>query len=466
MRFVERIKTLVLARPTGITPECAGLDRCRPCDDARARAAEPAHTPWIRLANGAWAPTPLRIKRRTLLFGTVSLIALRTMLPELRWVQLCEAAPQPYEGYGTTTPGGSGQGIVHVTVRSGSGAGSLPAAVAGGASNRIVVFDQNFNGANQIELPGNTFYRGHHITITGATPQSVAPPTIHGAAFVGYPGAHDVILTYLRSREATRGDGGGDNDGFGFQETSYNIVCDHLSVWEPGDGCIDIVTNSHDCTIQYSILIKRDEASGSGPTLIAYGAQRVSVHHNLYNGRERNPACSVGAGGPQPTDLVGDIRCNLAWDWGYGGQPPTSYGNGIAVDAGQGGTYGSWANAVNNYCKTTGAPSLYGLGIEVDHNPGSVASRLYASGNVSGNGVSLTATGNQPALIGSPPAITEHDALTAAAYVLTCSGCRPLDAIDQGLVNTILANIGSTLPSVTCGGAHGGPSAPTNVQIL
>jgi pectate lyase len=104
-----------------------------------------------------------------------------------------------------------------------------------------------------------------------------------------------------------------------------NVVIDHCSVSEAGDGNIDITGYSYgpsrDITVSWCILADTWKQS-----LVKYnGTTNISFHHNLFfNGGGRFPSLHEG---------VFDIRNNLIYQWG-------SYGLVLAQ--------GSRANIINN----------------------------------------------------------------------------------------------------------------------
>jgi hypothetical protein len=465
---------IVFARPTGITKECAGVDRCKSCDERRERAATTfpfGESPmWVPTRSGLFLPL---MSRRAVLAGVATLAGAVAFHPWAKFLNegCAVAAPQPYQGFGATTPGGTGQGIVHVSSNGDSGTGTLRAALQSGASNRNIVFDAPMT----ITLSNQIVTTGHHITIDGSTAGGSGVTVNQQSGFIFEYAAHDIICTYVRQHQAL----GGEQDAFQAYGGAFNIVFDHCSGLEANDGCLDVTEGAHDITVQYCILKKQADQfandslwTAHGATLTSYGARSVTYHHNLFSSPERNPhidnrAGSDGAavGGTPPSvgsALAADIRCNLMWLWGD--LNGTSYGTAVSVDGSNGASpTGARANVVKNFMKTTRSGG-FRLELEKNHNyPEAVL--VYASGNVSqtADSVNVNALGNTGSPIGSPPAITEHDPLTAAAVVLSCAGCRPLDSFDLAIVNAITPNIAG-LPTAGCT-VSTAPTAPTNVQM-
>ncbi len=332
------------------------------------------------------------------------------------------ADAQKYEGFGSTTPGGLGLKVVHVTNLNDSGPGSFREAVSRGG--RTVVFDV----AGEITLKSHVFVKGSFITIDGST---APPPGVtlrnRGLIIRGSKGTHDVIVRGIRVRGST-------GDCIQIAERAFKVLIDRVSTYGCGDGNIDITTRAHDITVSWSIL-------AGGPIhklmLIKYKASRISLHHNLFVRGSRNPQVSLEGSGPA-NDTTVDMRNNVVWDWGF------SYGTLVR--------YGPWANVINNYYENPGGDAIdklqalivcQGDGIETpssflwcDQGTAAAAARAYASGNVSGDGVVLASGGNEPVPFAAPPVETQ-ETCAAANLVLEHAGVRPADIIDQSHLSAI-----------------------------
>lgn len=189
------------------------------------------------------------------------------LVPLFYYVRTAEA--QSYQGFGATTPGGSGGTVVHVTNLNDSGPGSLRDAVKGG--NRTVVFDVG----GEINLTSAISVTGAFMTIDGFTASSPGI-TLKGAGLSlhGTKGAHDVIIRGIRIRASNATPS---HDGITIAYGAYNIVVDHVSISGSIDENIDITEGSHDVTVSWSIL------GGNGKNmLIKYQPSRVTLHHNLF----------------------------------------------------------------------------------------------------------------------------------------------------------------------------------------
>jgi len=321
------------------------------------------------------------------------------------------AGAASYQGFGATTPGGTGQAVVHVTTLADSGPGSLRTALSQG--NRTIVFDVS----GTITLSSAVKIKGAFITIDGFT---APPPGITlvnaGLYMSGDDFAHDLIVQGLRIRDAK-------GDGITIRDSAYNIVVDHVSIQGASDGSIDVTRNASDVTIQWSILAE-NVPSHNFLVLIEYQALRITLHHNLLvKGRSRLPQCGWDPTQDSvPPDTVADVRNNLIWNF-------IDYGTLVRER--------SRSNVVGNfYYSSTEPTALRALQVKT-------GGKVYADGNFSLNGANIDArrTQSQPF-----PAtqVDTTDACTAAQQVVAAAGVRPLDATDQQYLSTI------TLPSAPC----------------
>jgi pectate lyase len=328
-------------------------------------------------------------------------------------VATCGQAPS---GPSTSTPSPSAdtRPVYRVTNLNDSGQGSLRDALSQG--NRTIVFDVG----GSIQMTGDLRVTGlSSITIDGTT----APPpgiTLTGGGALSFEnGANNIVVKSIRVRS------GSDDNIRVFN--SHDILFDHVSCFNGGDGNLDITTNSYNVTVQWSILIKQ---FGTGSMLIKYNTFEVTLHHNLFNGVERNPLLSVDDSVTSSLRTMADIRNNIIWNWGGAGG--SQFGYGVGVD------WGAHANIVNNFFEAHGTYSnLAELAVVLNHN-GSGA-EIYASGNISGNGVDVNRASR-----GTPftaPAVATDETCAAARRVLELAGARPLDAIDQDAISKVsLAN--------------------------
>ena len=326
-----------------------------------------------------------------------------------------------FEGFGTTTPGGASGAVYHVTSLADSGPGTLRDAVSVG--NRTIVFDV----AGEIQLTSPIFILGAFVTIDGFTAPAPGITLVGGGLVirgnVGLPSNHfpvnDIIVQGLRIR-------GAPIDGIQIANGAHNIVIDHVSVRDTGDGLIDITENAHDVTVSWSLL-----AGGSKAMLIKYNASNVTLHHNLWvHARNRNPTVAVDDLGTPASTITADIRNNLVWDWLDG------VGTGIH--------HGAWANVVANFYSSpfsSGSDQQNALivcnGDCGDGDPKNIG-HAFTTANVSGTVIpfDINTAGLETSPFPAPP-VTIDDACTAASDVLAGAGMRPLDATEAAYLAPI-----------------------------
>jgi len=330
-------------------------------------------------------------------------------------------AQKKFEGFGSTTRGGAGKKIVHVTNLNPDGPGSLFEAIG---SNRTIVFDVGgtikgfrWDASDHNIVVSNLTIDGSTAPIPGITLDNTGPG---GDCLSFQNGCHDIIVKNIRVRNAG-------NDGFSIVRKCYNIVFDHCSSANNGDGDLDITDGCYNITVQWCIL----GHSVSGAMLVAFPRTRdVSIHHNLFSSAgtgagERNPFVhnAVDYKPNIVSYLMADFTNNIVWGWGNSNG---GWGYGSGVD------YGGTLQARNNFYMSTAEPSG---AIVKDHN--SKGAKIYASGNVSGNpNVDPNSISN--VLVPWPVApVTMEDPCVAAKKILAEAGPRPLDAIDSALVNSI-----------------------------
>jgi hypothetical protein len=331
------------------------------------------------------------------------------------------AARGEFEGFGATTPGGSGGAVYLVDSLADSGPGTLRDALSGG--HRTVVFDV----AGEIHLTGPIFVQGSFITIDGFTAPAPGITLVGGGLIlrgnVGLPSnpfpVNDVIVRGIRIRGAAI-------DGIQIAFGAHNIVIDHVSIRDTGDGLIDITESAHDVTVSWSLL-----AGGAKAMLVKYNAFNVTLHHNLWvDARNRNPNVAVDDVGTPASAITADIRNNLVWNWGDG--------VGTSIH------HGAWANVVANfYASPSSSGSDQAQAIVVcngdcdDDDPRNVA-RAYTGANASGTVLpfDINTVGTETAPFPAP-AVAIDDACTAAPAVLAGAGMRPLDATEAAFLAPI-----------------------------
>jgi hypothetical protein len=267
-------------------------------------------------------------------------------------------------------------------------------------------------------------------------------------------GAHDVIVRGIRSRDSRGCDScASTGGGFGIGSSAYNVVLDRVSAQGAQDQALSIGGGAHDVTVQYSIF-----AGGTDKNLlllVAYGAKRVSFHHNLLTeAYERLPQVKYSDSGTPATDTQIDLRNNLMWDWAT-----------MATTVWK----GARANVVGNYYydpeggDTGSKRAIYfcnakSVAPQCDGKNSALYARAYIAGNVSGNGSNYTDYLNHLGTESGPfpaVAVTTTDACTAAQQVLANAGVRPFDSIDQSYVGKVTLTQCSSTPM----------HAPANLRI-
>lgn len=347
-----------------------------------------------------------------------------------------------FQGYGSQTPGGTGQQIVTVTTLSASGAGSIAAAWGSNKTIQLKVsgvikgWRMPSQAVSFLTLDGTTSPNG--VTFEGSSNNKGTIFAFDGSGF------NNIIIKNIRVRG---GVGAQDNDGDGINVVNgaNNIVFDHVSSSGNNDGNLDLTSGANNITVQNCIFgggLGYDQTASwwSGTMLIAYTpTKNLSVHHNLFVPKtsgapgERAPYIHAGVGGDSRNTLMVDFRNNAVINWG-------PYGSGFG--------YNSAGHLINNYYKSTSNPDR---AIDPDADPsGGSGSQFYISGNVSGDGASFpTGKKSSPFSIPASSQVTTQTACDAATFIKANAGCRPLDAVDQALINQlVIQNCSGTPPPI------------------
>lgn len=218
------------------------------------------------------------------------------------------------EGFGTRTKAGRGGKVIEVTSLADNGPGTLREAL-NDPDPRIIVF--RVSGC--IELQEDLVVNHPFVTVAGQT----APG---GGILIKNNGlcitSHDVLIQHLRIRPGCGGKGNpDDNDAICLLgpdktiEGAYNVVIDHCSASWGEDETVSIVNGAHDITLCWSIVSealnkgRHSKVNHSAGLLVGYGAEHVSIHHNLlaHNGF-RNPLIKDGG--------THDVVNNVIYNWG------------------------------------------------------------------------------------------------------------------------------------------------------
>ena len=325
-----------------------------------------------------------------------------------------EATHAPLEGFGAVTKGGAGQPECLVTSLADAGPGTLRECLLHG--NRYV----RFAVAGEIHLVRRLYVMGGFVTIDGFS--APAPGiTLKGHSLLLWRqhstytnDAHDVIVRGIRIRDAALSDGSADC--IGIHGTVYNVVIDHVSLANCGDGGIDVTGGARNITIQWSI-ISDDKAHLLGTTSGGALAERISFHHNIVAaGVDRMPL--VRPSGNIATDTLADIRQNIFEGW--------LRANGTRVED------GGWANLVGNTYIPRSESTWDQRVNSVRFGP---ATRVYTARNVElgpAPAPDYNAYGNEDVPLPAP-------AITAmpVACVIARAGVHPRDAIDLALLDRV-----------------------------
>jgi len=232
------------------------------------------------------------------------------------------------EGYGKYATGGRGGKVYEVTNLNDSGEGSLRAALEAQGPRTVV-----FRVAGTIE--GKYGIKNGNITIAGQT----APGDgicIKGSLGIG---ADDVIIRYIRVRQNTAANPGGDAIG---GRGRNNIIIDHVSASWSGDEVMSFYQNTN-VTIQWCMIteacakFKNGQSTGHQFGGI-WGNNYGTYHHNLIaHNASRNPRWASGC-------KYNDYRNNVVYNWDY----QSSYGG---EAHGRGDWTFSTINMIANYYK-------------------------------------------------------------------------------------------------------------------
>ena len=267
------------------------------------------------------------------------------------------------EGFGAYSIGGRGGRVIEVTNLDDSGPGSFRDAVTA-SGPRIVVFRVGGTIALENELEITNSYltvAGQTAPGGGITIKSSYAVSISAGESGTFP-VTDIVIRNLRFR----------NDGERANMDILNVlgaktsdvIIDHVSASWGTDEVLSVAAQSHQVTIQWSII---SEAK-SKATLVSTGAREVTLHHNLWahNG-ERNPKLK---GRPELLNghpAIFDFVNNVVYNWeGY-----------AAACAGSG-----MCNLVANFFKLGPSNHNYPERREIIRLQGEPGRSLYVTNNI------------------------------------------------------------------------------------
>ena len=371
-----------------------------------------------------------RVARIALTIAAISLGGHLHPLPSL-----AEAMHTPIEGFGAQTTGGAGKPECLVTSLADRGAGTLRDCLSAG--NRHV----KFAVAGTINLASQLSVRGSFVTIDGFTAPSPGI-TLRGWG-LDIRDMHEIIVRGLRIRDVAGGYAGKSSTDclLVYGPGSYNIVIDHVSIYNCSDGGLDISSGPTNITVQWTIVSAVKLALwGATSSSTASATDRISVHHSMFIcGPE---AISRGIGCDRAPlirasdhAVTVDLRNNVFEGW--------IRANGTKIEA------AAEVNVVGN-AYIPRADSTF------DHRQDSIAvnsgTRVYTAGNIELGPEprpNLNHNGNEARPLPAP-AITERE----LACVVRDAGMHPRDAVDR-----TLASYASRVPG-DCDGSSTPPPPP------
>lgn len=324
-------------------------------------------------------------------------------------------------GYGAFTPGGRGGDVYVVTTLADSGPGSLRAALEAAGPRTVV-----FGVSGTITLASTVKVRSPYLTIAGQTAPGdgivVRGDTVRILT-------HDVIIRHLRFRtgDATT-TGPADADGLTVHAESgpiSGIILDHVDmVWGPDIGGLAVLGPVTNLTVQSSILGEGLYLSRHPEGTVANGghayamnvtplvlnggwASRLTFYRNLFTDADKRMPAIRSA---ECVDLVD----NVIYDWGR----QAVVGNPRSL------------NVVGNWFRWGPMSVTKGLfkSATVNADPNVYADAVYLDRNVADGFSPSGATG------------------TVYSTSVRCGRLSVPSAGDPGLLNSVLDEVGATLP--------------------
>lgn len=386
------------------------------------------------------------------------------------------------QGFGTQTRGGfiPGFTLYRVTSASGSGAGTLKAAIDAhnaGSTPGVVTFTTG----GTIDLPGDQIITKPNLTICGETAPGGG---VCLRRYTIYPAAPNIVIRYLRERPSTGGSAYANgwypscvtiSTQFGTTDL-YNIVIDHCSLtWAINEGFDTWIPNGisrniHDITVSNCIIAETLRTAGHAQSPHSNGAylarrsptdiitSRLSFHHNAM---AHLGDVLLKVDGAEQVEIIN----NVFYHWGT---VPLALTGQTKV------------HIINNYFKQkTGEGADYEILLDSAIGSGATA-RVFASGNrvddpdfspnvQNARKSDPTGHGFEPAKFFTESGITVQSAEDAYTYVLANAGARlpSLDAADTRIINDITNRTGGFISDpATVGGyptlAAGTPPTDTD----
>jgi PKD domain/FG-GAP-like repeat len=298
----------------------------------------------------------------------------------------------PFEGFGSSTPGGEGGRVIRV--RESTEEAVRAAFAAAKTGHAIIRFETTEPIAVSSHLPQ---LEGDFVTIEG----NGATLYVAGGAFANLieVNGHDVIVRNIRLR------GGYDN--LRAQDaTAYNVVFSHVSSTGAGDDGISVGYGAHDVTVQWCFL-----AGNTRSIFLKYKeTTNVSLHHTW--------VMKQWSRGPMVSDhVLADVRNLIVEDW-------TTWG--VRFEHEASGNVVASLFSLSNWARSVGGKPSSALRL-TQNGP------VFTAGNVSRGLAEPGAEGTATAPLPAPPVSTLPVA-EMAPKVRRRAGCLPRDGIDQGYI--------------------------------
>ena len=385
----------------------------------------------------------------------------------------CPAFPGA-EGEGMYTFGGRGGDVCHVTNTSDSGVGSLRDCVAGSGA-RTVVFDTG----GIITLNSPLRIDRSNLTLAGQT----APGD--GVTIRGYQvdiRGSQTIVRHLRFRAGDIKKKSCPSGSSGFTEDSVtiqasNVIFDHVSASWGIDENLSASANTHNLTVQYSIIAEGLYQTGlyhgdcnsdynpggsKGHSMGSLfkpgdgGDLNISIHHNLYaHSNNRNPAVGTYE---TDQDFDADIRNNLIYNCPSMGYTSGASGRGRVNYIGN---FAVWGPSTDD--DTLFDPNqdndvdLYQSDNRIDKIRNRTISGFDWGWSMFGGDYSRASSAF------SMRTVTTHASTEVIEIVLANAGARPWnrDSADSRIVASVRTNTGSLINSQSEVGGWGAVAAGT-----
>lgn len=382
------------------------------------------------------------------------------------------------QGYGSCTPGGRGGQVIKVTNTQRAGPGSLREALLA-QGPRIIIFDVggtiDLTPYDDLSTSTDIYVRNPYVTIAAQTAPGDGIMIRGGAIVIA---THDAIVRGLRVRTGEAVDGQLDNGNRDAFYVTYcqtcqdvgSVIVDHCSFsWgtDENSGTWGNVTN---VTYQYNIVAEglMDQGHSMG-MLIGPGAQKVSIHHNLFaHNRDRVPLFGGGNvphpefAGPNQTEYINNVVYNVKWD------PPKYSANMELLPGGGSDFYNdlpSFNHNIGNFIKR-GPESVSDWCSKFFEESNLPESKIYYEGNRCeyrpddsydqwAGVVGTPEIHRSDELLFTPSGIIiEENAEAAYSKVLSSAGARvpSLDVVDQRIVQDVSEGTGMYKQNVSDAG--------------